>query len=64
MDDLLLTPSLIQRTPLFVYDGFGSGFIQLNSCKDTIKFQTIIGITLLTVTVKWTQTRRLEERYF
>jgi hypothetical protein len=64
MDDLILTHGLIQRTILFVYYSCGSGFMLLNSCKDTIKFQTIIETTLLTVTVKWTHTRRLEERCF
>lgn len=64
MDDLILTPRLFQRTPLFIYYGYGSGFILLNSCKDNSKFQTIIGMTLLTVTVKRTHTRRLEERCF
>lgn len=63
MDDLLVTHSLIQRTPLFLYYGCGSGFKLLHSCKATITFQTIIGRTLLTVTVKWTHTRRLQERY-
>jgi len=63
MDDLLLTHSLTQRTPLFLYYGCGSGLRLLHSSKDTITFQTIIGRTLLTVTVKRTPTRRHEERY-
>jgi len=61
MDDLILTLSLIQRTALVHY-GCVSGFMLLNSSKDTTKFQTIIGVRLLTVTVKWTHIRRLEGR--